>query len=171
MYYVMGTGSRSMVTAENASEIYKVLREKIFEIREAHPDLVLISGMAEGWDEAIAKIGLRDEIPYHAYLPNPTYGSYYWGQHSKLGVDRKETFDTLLNGAQEVIVSCDAIYTPEKEHSNFLRNREMIAASDLALVYDAGSSGTRHAVMHLKAAGVPMEIYPFNPVLFDDLNS
>jgi len=160
-YFVMGTGSRSMVTHPDAKEIYGILRDKILELHAAHPDLVLITGMAEGWDEAIATIGMRESIPYHVYLPNPGYGDYYWGRNSQLKRNRMEKFSELVDFATEVIVVCDSVYV-NGVHSNFLRNDAMVNICDEALVYDTGSSGTKQAVGSLKIKCIPRQTFPFD---------
>jgi len=156
----MGTGSRSMVVAANRHQIYDDLRNFVLKLRTADSDLVLISGMAEGWDEAIAKVGMREGIPYLAYVPNPGYGNYYWGQHSLTGRDRMATFNELLAAARQVIYVAQTIYVGNV-HANFLRNQAMVDACDMALVYNPTSSGTRHAVGLLQAAGKPFTVAPF----------
>lgn len=158
--FVMGTGSRSMVTNPNRKTIYEALRRRILMIREAHPDLILISGMAEGWDEAIAKIGMREGIPYHAYIPNMGYGRHYWGWDSMLGRDRIVEFRELVEGASEVVIVCESMRV-NGVHSNFLRNQAMVDACNMALVYMPESRGTADAVKRLIRAGKPYEVYPF----------
>lgn len=157
MFKLMGTGSRSMVTRKDCREIYARLEEKILFMNESD-DLHLISGMAEGWDEAIAKVGMRNGIPYSVYIPSPTYGTYYWGQHSLTGKNRKATFDKLCGHAAEVHVVCA---DHQFGKANFVRNQAMVDACDGALVFDSSSSGTRDAVNRLSKATKPFEIYPF----------
>lgn len=160
-YFVMGTGSRSIVTHPDRKEIYQILNNKVLEIFSAHPDLVIISGMAEGWDEALAVVAMRNAIPFHAYLPNKGYGDYYWRRNSQLKRDRWNRFNELCAAAAEVIFVCDNVYV-NGHHSNFVRNDAMVAASDEALVYNNGSSGTKQAVASLKKAKIPFQTYPFD---------
>lgn len=154
-----------MVTAANRVEIYEILKYKIMLLLSSYPDLVLISGMAEGWDEAIAKIGLREGIPYEVYLPNKTYGQYYWGRKSLLGFDRSEHFQQLIDGCAELHIVCPDIYV-DGVHSNFLRNQSMVDTCDHALVYEPKSRGTQDAVRRLKGAKKPYEVFPFDSKLF-----
>lgn len=160
MFYVMGTGSRSMVVAANRLHIYHHLRSHVLRLRDQHPDLVLISGMAEGWDEAIAKVGMRENIPFHAYVPNPGYGTYYWRDHSLTGCNRATQFDELLAAASKVVYVAQTLYVGNV-HANFVRNQAMVDACNLALVYQASSSGTADAVRRLTAANKPFIVYPF----------
>ena len=156
----MGTGSRSMIMHPDAREHYEYLRHIILAARDADDELVLISGMAEGFDEAIAKIGMREGIPYIACVPNPTYGNYYWRDHSVTGRNRIETFRELMSHAQDIIFVCNSIYQ-NGEHSNFVRNQYMVDICDMAYVYKPQSSGTRDAVRRLDRAEKPYFILPF----------
>lgn len=160
MYKVMGTGSRSMLTHPNHPGIMSDLAARIRALREEHPDLLLISGMAEGWDEAIATVGQEEDISYVVYLPNEGYGRYYWGNNSLLKKNRMARFNELLASAQEVIYVCSSIYV-KGVHSNFLRNQAMVDVAELALVYEGGTPGTRQTVQLLKKSSVPYEVYPF----------
>jgi hypothetical protein len=192
MKAIMGTGSRSMLTAPNAREIYENLKAHILHLKEIEPDhhIILISGMAEGWDEAIAKIGMREGIEYHVYIPTKDYGNYYWGQHSLLGVNRMEMFNQLVDGAARVTYLEDIYGQPRFMrrheidqftiagpnynvgglwlHANMARNRVMVdnCRGGRALVYDSGSAGTRDAVARLKQARLAYEVYPFKASLF-----
>lgn len=163
-YYVMGTGSRSMRTAPDAQNIFHILQTHILTIFEAHPSLVLISGMAEGWDEAIAKVAIFNKIPFIAAIPNAGYGEYYWGKNSLLKKDRLSEFRQLLSKAIDVVFVCDTLYV-DGVHSNFIRNQWMVNKCHLALVYNATSSGTRDVVTRLNVAKKPFEEYPFTKQL------
>lgn len=150
-----------MVVANNAKAIYDNLEAEVLRLRAKYPDLHVISGMAEGWDEAIAKAAMRNSIPYTVMIPNKGYGDYYWRRNSLLGVDRSATFATLCEHAREVVYVCDSLYV-NGVHSNFVRNQAMVDACDGALVYEATSNGTRDAVTRLIKAGKPYKVYPFS---------
>lgn len=175
-FKVMGTGSRSMVHAADRQFVYDNLRLMVVKIRERHPDLVLISGMAEGWDEAIAKVGQKLSIPYIVVIPTDDYGDYYWRRNSQLKRDRFGMYDLLVRGASEKI-RCEDIYGPYKMtkwgpmyvmsngdevHANKARNQVMVNMCDMALVYKPNSTGTRDAVARLVTAQKPYLVSPFN---------
>lgn len=159
-YYVMGTGSRSMRTDPNAQAIFERLITYVQMLAEKH-DVMLISGMAEGWDEAIARTAIRLGIPFVAALPNEGYGKYYWQNHSVTGQDRYATFQTLLERAEHVEIVCDSLYV-DGLHSNFVRNQWMVDHCDYALVFNAQSPGTRDAVARLRQGGKTFDVYPFS---------
>lgn len=154
-YYLMGTGSRTMVNHPNALDIYNGLKSFVLDMRERHSNLVLISGMAEGWDEAIAKIGWRENIPYVVAIPHPTYGEYYWRDHSQTKRNRFAMYQTLLASAQEVIIVSHTLYV-DGVHANFIRNTWMVEHCNEAAVWMPHSSGTRDAVAKLNARKIPM---------------
>jgi hypothetical protein len=165
-YYVMGTGSRSLVTNPKRLEVFKGLETHVLGIREEHPGLILISGMGEGWDEAVAVVAINNKIPWIAYVPHPTYGEYYWGKTSQTGENRYERFQRLCSKADDIIIVSKTLYVPDGvtkkgRHANYVRNDWMVAASDRAVVYDTGSSGTRDAVKTLRHNLIPMDVYPF----------
>jgi hypothetical protein len=160
MFHVMGTGSRSMVVAADRLSVYDDLRNHILRLRNQHPDLVLISGMAEGWDEAIAKVGMRENIPFHAYVPNPEYGAYYWGQHSLTGRNRMSTFNELLAAAEKVVYVAQTLYVAGV-HANFVRNQAMVDVCNMALVYQPSDGGTADTVRRLTTTHKPFVVYPF----------
>ncbi|MGW8177720.1 MAG: hypothetical protein ACWGQW_02830 [bacterium] len=166
MLKVMGTGPRSLVVAskETRKEVYDITERFILVLREEYGEILIISGLAEGWDEMIAKIAQRNNIPYDAYIPNPGYGAYYWRDHSKLGRDRFTTFKELVKGARQYYVVCNSVYQ-NGVHCNFVRNTAMVDACDIGIVYNPSSSGTRDGVAKLRQANKPYEIYPFTKQL------
>lgn len=192
MQIIMGTGSRSMLTNPDAKGIYHILEQFLLQFHERESGGIwLVSGMAEGWDEAVAKVGLRNNIPYSVVLPTKNYGKYYWGRKSLLKVDRTASFDQLVAGASEVVYLEDIYGEPEwikygetsgpvqiipgpnyilpqgPIHANMARNQVMVDKSDRAVVYDANSAGTKDAVMRLRMARKPFDIYPFTNRMFD----
>lgn len=181
MRRIMGTGSRQVVVAQDRAKIYKDTEDFILRVLDTDPDTKLITGMAEGWDEVIAKIGFRNNIPYWAMIPTKDYGKYYWGRKSLTGHDRTDTFNALVEGATRVTYMSDIYGDPlfwgeghpgiipgpnyrvgdGWVHANMLRNTHMVHYCTDAVVYAARTPGTRDAVAKLNAAGKPYLIYPF----------
>lgn len=153
-FVVAGTGSRSF----NDAEIVDKLNGYIVTLKEAHPDLVLMSGMAEGWDEQIAISAQALEIPYVATVPNEGYGDYYWRRNSRSGKDRYSEFTDYLSKAQCVGYVCDGIYE-KGVHSNFVRNTRMVELGDGFLIYDPRSRGTADCFGKIRKAQKPFRIF------------
>jgi hypothetical protein len=186
MSNLMYTGSTSFVVHPDRVRMYGETEEYVLQLNDIEPVHSII-GMAEGWDEVGAKIAYRHGLPYTCVIPNVGYGRYYWQQHSRTGKNRIAMYNELVNGATNVIY-LEEIYGPviagrdagvygRMAHApgfmvrneqgsdywvmaNFLRNQEMVNRADRALVYDAGSPGTAHAVRELKRAHIPYSTYP-----------
>lgn len=132
--YIVVSGSRSFVLHPDAKALYNVTEKFILSYREKYsnpsdPDSFwLIVGGAEGFDEACAKIAMRNDIPYLLALPNSKYGAHYWRDKPLFKhPNRYNTFLEICKGAAEVhtVVPNGLIYE-HGVHSNHLRNKWMI---------------------------------------------
>jgi hypothetical protein len=152
MKIIAGTGSRSFVLEPSYPyEFYKWLHERLHTRDES---LMLMSGMAEGWDEFVARAAIACGFPWIAAVPNRGYGEYYWGRHSRSGENRYEEFKDLLCHANEVVYVCNSIKV-NGVHSNFLRNQWMVDNADEFVVYCPTSRGTADCMRRIKLAGLP----------------
>lgn len=162
-----GTGSRSLRTAPREVLVDAMERCTVrIRIRqEQHGDrLVVMSGMAEGWDECVALAALRLGVRLWCAIPNRGYGAHYWGRNSVLGFDRLEAFLGIMSQAWRVTHVMEDVYSQQGiyldgEHSNFVRNRFMVdgggdfpGADDFG-VWGPESRGTAHCVTAIKRAG------------------
>ncbi len=156
MIYIMGTGSRSLVTDLDRDKTIEDLNKYIGVLKEFYTDkITLISGMAEGWDEEIARAAISNDIPFIAVVPNYGYGAYYWGNSG-----RYKEFTKLLSEASDIIYVCKDIYE-NGVHSNFIRNQKMVDMCNVALVYKPESRGTQDAVSRLIKAKKNYRVSPF----------
>lgn len=139
-----GTGTRRVVRDEVLC--HKILDKTTSILANLEPELV-ITGMAEGFDEILARAAMRLGIPFKAYIPNKGYLGYYWEQNSQTGRNRMEIAQKILARAQEVQYICTSVYVGGM-HSNFHRNIAMVNDADtvLALVSRIPSPGTTHCV-------------------------
>jgi hypothetical protein len=154
-YIVAGTGSRSfMPTGPVTTALHRYVQEQ----QVAHPDLELMSGMAEGWDEFIARTGIEMGVPFHAAVPNRGYGLYYWGRHSQTGQDRLDQFEWLLSKAKTVTYVCPSLYV-DGVHANFVRNGYLVAHGNSFAVYNPQSRGTAECFTRIKQARKPYAIF------------
>lgn len=112
-------------------------------LREQKPSTV-ISGMALGWDMALAEAAFRLGIPFHAYLP-------FVGQEAKWRLASQQQFQTLLGNASVVVECCDPGYASWKMHR---RNEYMVEACDVLLaLWDGSNSGTGNCIAYARNAG------------------
>ena len=143
---ISGTGTRQLIKNPTRwNEVSKLVGDIL---QEHDPELV-IAGGAEGFDELLAWVAYVWSIPYVLYLPNPTYGDYYWKKNSVTGYNRAEDFQDMVKHAQSVYHVCGSIYE-NGQHSNFIRNKAMVDAADLMVVCSpVTSSGTSHAYKYI----------------------
>lgn len=101
-----------------------------------HPSTV-ITGMALGWDTAVAEAAFLMQIPFKAYVP-------FRGQESMWPPASQKLYRNLLKEAYAVIECSSPGYSVEKMQ---IRNKRMVDDSDLLLaLWDGSSGGTANAV-------------------------
>jgi len=94
------------------------------------PDKV-ITGMALGWDTAVAQACVDMQIPFVAAVP-------FTGQESRWFQSSKTTYSRLLSEASEVVVVCSGGYAAWKMQ---IRNQWMVNHADRVIAMWDGSSG------------------------------
>lgn len=91
----------------------------------------VISGMALGWDMAIAYASIELKIPFTAAVP-------FKGQEKMWPSSSQAEFNYLIRNASEVVVVSDGGYASWKMQ---VRNQWMVNHCDLLLALWNGSSG------------------------------
>ncbi len=120
--------------------------------------LTVISGMAQGWDQAVAHAAILLKFPLIAALP-------FEGQESRWPTAGKERYNAILKHAQEVKLVCPGGF----ENKKYLtRDEWMVDNADgvLALWDGVDDGGTSHTVHYAEGMGmtvhnvwVPFESY------------
>ena len=149
---IAGSGTREVVTDKLLFD--KVLGQVVTIFQRENPTSI-ISGMAEGFDEIVARAAISLKIPFMAFIPNSGYLNYYWGKNSKTGRDRLAIAEKILSYASDVKYICQSVYQ-DGLHANFHRNHAMVDAADKLLVYVSSSSGTKECVAYAKSRGKPI---------------
>ena len=102
----------------------------------------IISGMAAGWDWAIAEAALQLNIPFDAYIP-------FAGQESRWPEDTQVQYHELLKRAEQVKNVCGNGYAAWKMQR---RNEEMSNDAELVLaLWDGSFGGTYNCVQYAKS--------------------
>lgn len=191
-YVIAGTGSRELQLANNEDKkaVFTWVIEYLTEMLAIYgKELRVISGLAEGFDKALAKAAIQLGIPLILVIPNKGYGAYYWGKPesrngkqykgSLTGRDNMAEFNWFVEHASHVFYVKEDVYKIKGSgvyldlenktaswktgkglvHSNFVRNQVMVDWSDEFLVYNSKSRGTSHCVDAIKAAGLPWKEY------------
>jgi uncharacterized phage-like protein YoqJ len=118
-------------------------------LEEWSPDLT-ISGMATGWDMAVAAAAMLTGRPYHAYIP-------FVGQDRNWGKADKQMYLTLLESADKVVTVCPA----ETRDAYRLRDEAMVDKADrmLAMWLGASAGGTYNTLEYADNWLVPWTNY------------
>lgn len=109
-------------------------------LRENDPDQA-ISGMALGWDQAIAQAATELLIPWWAAVP-------FHGQESKWPKASQKYYQSLILGAEKMFTITDGAYAPWKMQ---VRNEWMVNTCDTLLaLWDGSSGGTANCIKYAK---------------------
>ena len=158
-FVIAGTGSRSLVKDEDKmNKVEEYLFDLLTQAKAKHGDnLVVISGMAEGFDEALARAAMCVGVALIAAIPNKGYSAYYWRDNSELKIDRMDTFQELARYANEtgaVHYVCGKNVYVNGKHSNFVRNEWMADRADVVWVYNPTSKGTAQCYNYCRTNGI-----------------
>jgi len=154
-FVIAGTGSRELILdVEKRRKVRDYLADLLTQAKAKHGEnLVVISGMAEGFDEALARAAIQVGVPFIAAIPNPGYINYYWGQNSLLKVNRLESANEVLSHASESIDVCPTLYGVKhnfKGGANFDRNEWMADHANIVWVYNPTTKGTAQMYKYCK---------------------
>lgn len=108
----------------------------------------VISGMALGWDQAIAQAAITLEIPFIAAVP-------FAGMEKKWPQSSQEKFCAILACATEVVVVTPGGYAPWKLQK---RNEWMVDHCDkLVALWDGSHGGTFNCLQYADVKGKPYD--------------
>lgn len=108
----------------------------------------VISGMALGWDMALAEAAYLLGIPYRAYIP-------FQGQERKWPRESQALYRNLLVHAQDIVVCSEGGYAPYKMH---VRNHRMVDDCNQVLaLYNGTPGGTAECIAYAEKVGRPVE--------------
>ncbi len=107
----------------------------------------IITGMALGWDQALATVAIDQGIPFYAYIP-------FKGQEKMWPAESQDKYHRLLDKAQSIKYVCDPGYAPWKMQA---RNEAMVYACDRVLaLWNGSSGGTANCVNFARAKNKPI---------------
>lgn len=122
-------------------------------VKSTHPQVIGLTGMAQGVDQAFARACLATHIPFRAYLPFPEH-SAIWPAHAQ------QIYRELLAKADRYQVVRPYVTTPHDIRQALMdRNSTLVDECDAAIaVWTGAPGGTADAVRKLRAAGRPLLI-------------
>lgn len=105
----------------------------------------VITGMAQGWDQAIARAAVALHIPFDAAVPFPN-------QDALWPFKARERYRDLIKKAREVHMVSQGSFTAEKMDR---RNRFMVdRCNKLLALWDGSSGGTHNCIKYAERQGV-----------------
>ena len=157
-----GSGSRSLkLDPEMFTRVFNRLIEMI---RQTKPSLI-ISGMAEGFDEALALAAMATQTPLKAMIPFKGYCNHYWGKKSLTGKNRLNECKQIVAYAQKtggVEYICSDWRGADGRWAMTHRNEAMANACHKAWVYNPTTAGTKQFHDYCENKRIPMYIIKFN---------
>lgn len=113
----------------------------------------LLTGMALGWDSAVARACVLRGVPFVAAIPCERQDAH-WPNAAQLEYER------LLALAERVVMVSPGGYHSEKMRT---RNCWMVDNADgLVALWDGSKSGTSHCVKYAESRGKPVvNLWPF----------
>lgn len=160
-FILAGAGARRLIKAAPRRRALAVnLITAAVRARQAvhKENLVVMSGMAEGFDEMLAETALSLGVRLWAAVPNRSYGRFYWGlHHSVTGRNRTGEFESLRLRAWKCTYVMEEIHGTHLPHlhdrsANLWRNDFMAQTADDFLVWQPSSRGTGHCVRAIRVA-------------------
>lgn len=147
-FVVAGTGHRpNKLGGYGENVLYKLIQVAMVHLEQLKPDLVL-SGMALGWDQALAIAAHQLKIPFVAVVP-------FAGQESQWPQGSQELYQNLLQLAEQTVVVCDGHYAAWKMMK---RNEWLVDNCDVVLaLWDGSPGGTSHTVSYAQIQNRPIE--------------
>lgn len=114
------------------------------ELRSLKPESVL-TGMALGWDTAIARAAIALGIPFTAVVP-------FDGQEGCWPMESRRAYYRLLKDAKDVVTVCTGGYASWKM---LRRDRWLVDnAEHLLALYSGAKGGTAHCVEYAQGKGL-----------------
>lgn len=136
---VSGTGHRPDKLGGYSKEVGLKLKQLAIENLEGVTKVV--SGMALGWDTALALAALELKIPLVAAVP-------FLGQERMWPQASKLVYKNILEQANEIIYVCEGGYAPWKMQ---VRNEWMVNHCEAVLaLWDGSEGGTGNCIKYAK---------------------
>lgn len=151
---VAGTGHRPDKLGGYTLQVRLALGGLATEYLHQHQPDKVISGMALGWDQALAGAAVALGIPFIAAVPFP-------GQHKRWPAEAQERYERLLSAAESVHRICASEqFLSQRQVNDFMRyrNQWMVDNCDRVVALWNGSwGGTMGTVDYARSKGVPID--------------
>jgi len=137
-----GTGHRPDKLGGYSVEVFCCLADYAGSVLSQLKPSKVISGMAIGWDQALATAAYNLEIPFIAAVP-------FKGQELFWRKEQQEFYHELLTKAEEVVIVSPGAYSAAKMQ---VRNKWMVDHADrVVALWDGSSGGTANCIRYAKS--------------------
>lgn len=144
---IAGTGHRPNKLGGYNEEAFRRLTIVASNALEANKVSRVISGMALGWDQALAVAAYMNGIPFDAYVP-------FKGQEIKWPAASQNNYRVILAKADKIIIVSEGSYTPLKMQ---VRNMKMIDDCETVLaMWDGSTGGTYNCLQYAHSVQRPV---------------
>jgi uncharacterized phage-like protein YoqJ len=124
-----------------------------------HQPSTVITGMALGWDMAIAQAAMSLQIPFHAYIP-------FKGQELMWPASTRLYYQALLRHAQHIVVCSGGGFTKTAMQK---RNMDMVDNCDfLVALWNGSKGGTANCLDYAREVNRPFQNHWVEWVTFSD---
>jgi uncharacterized phage-like protein YoqJ len=146
---IAATGHRPEKLGGYGADVRAVLLQVATEYLALRPRVSeVVSGMAQGWDQAFAHAAYDLKIPYVAAVP-------FIGQERKWPEQTQAYYRRLLDRSARVVVVSSGGYSPDKMQ---LRNEWMVEHCDrIAALWDGSDGGTANCLDYAAALMRPVD--------------
>lgn len=136
---IAGTGHRPNKLGGYGNDVFESLIQLATLALEKYEPARVISGMALGWDQALAQAAINLSVPFDAYVP-------FTGMDAKWPTSSQQYYLSLLCNAREVVECSPPGYSAYKMQ---VRNERMVDDCDLLLaLWDGSTGGTANCLKY-----------------------
>lgn len=144
---IAGTGHRPNKTGGYLKPAFEALVAVARPWLEEHRPATVISGMALGWDQALAVAAIRCKIPLHAYVPCV-------GHPDRWPTASQEFYAKIIKRCEFVRIVHPDTYTPICMQ---WRNEAMVDAADTVLaLWNGTPGGTANCIRYAEEKKKPI---------------
>lgn len=141
------TGHRPQKLGGFSEQVFQLLVAFATRMLNAYKPTEVITGMALGWDQAVAMACVQMHIPFTAAIPCV--------EQERKWISGKERYYWLLQQAYHKVLVTDAPYTA---YLMQVRNEWMVNECDvLVALWDGSSGGTGNCVAYAQRVGKPIK--------------
>lgn len=141
---VAATGHRPEKLGGYGGDVLRRLSRLATRYLNVHNPKEVITGMALGWDTAVALAAIRLDIPFIAALP-------FEGQHSTWSPEQQRLYFSILTHASQIVTVASGGFSIEKYQT---RNRWMADnCTRVVALWDGSAGGTANMIRYATSPG------------------